>query len=266
MNEPIGSPNSGTDFSKGKAKDFGAPPSPPDSQKPSPEILIERTHPIHSGPPSPDSPLDYSPKDRKISEDTPSVSSPAPGLVHLEGLGIAIFESGHVQRHRGSPSTQALNPQLTPYPQDSLSDNQQRADLVSVKTPEVSGTEPKPFLQRVFSKIIQVTSTLARQRDKARESRVSNLLTRIDKNRKGVDDSDSREVIEIKILPRDYEIFHDVTYSQSYDYLINKYDEPEELRGYIKQGLRYEYRPSTRGRRQFRILMESAVHNRIGSY
>ncbi|KAI0974235.1 hypothetical protein F4678DRAFT_421873 [Xylaria arbuscula] len=266
MKEPIGSTSSGTDYSKGTAKDFAAPPTPPDSKKPSPEILIERAHPIQSGPPSPDSPLNHSPKDSVVSEDTPPVSSPTPGLVHLEGLGISIFESDHVQRDQCLPSAQASKPQLTPYPQDSLSDNQQRADLVSVKTAVVSSAEPKPFLQRVFSKISQVTSTLARQRDKARERRVGNLLQLIEEISRGAHDSDSREAIEKRILPRDYEIFHDVTYSRSYEHLIEKYDEPEQLRGYIKQGLRYEYIPSTRGRHQFRILMESAVHNRIGCY
>ncbi|KAI1742641.1 hypothetical protein F4680DRAFT_445676 [Xylaria scruposa] len=246
MNEPIGSTSSGTDYSKGTAKDFGAPQTPPDSKKPSSKILIERAHSIQPGPPSPHSSLNHSPEGRVVSEDTPLVSSPTPGLVHLEGHGIPIFKSDHVQRDHRLPSSQASKPQLTPYPQDSLSDNQQqRADLVS---------------------IIQVTSTLARQRDKARERRVGNLFQLIEEISRGTHDSDSREVIEKKILPRDYEIFHDVTYSRSYEHLIEKYDKPEKLRGYIKQGLRYEYKPSGRGSRQFRILMESAVHNRIGCY
>ncbi|KAI1347155.1 hypothetical protein F5Y01DRAFT_318992 [Xylaria sp. FL0043] len=266
MNEPIVSTSSGTDYSKGTAKGFGAPPTPPDSKKPSPEILLERAHLIQSGPPSPDSPLNHWPITSTFSEDTPPVSSLTPGLVRLEGLGISISESDHVQGDQSLPSAQASKPQLTPYPQDSSSDNQQRADLVSVKTAAVSGTEPKPFLQRFFSRISQVTSTLARQRDKARERRVGNLLQSIEEISRGAHDSNSREVIEKKILPRDYEIFHDVTYSRSYEHLIGKYDEPEKLRGYIKQSLSYEYRPSTRGRHQFRILMESAVHNRIGCY
>ncbi|KAI1152883.1 hypothetical protein F4825DRAFT_450076 [Nemania diffusa] len=104
---------------------------------------------------------------------------------------------------------------------------------------------------------------LARQSDKARERRVGLL---IDEIRREGHDSDLREVIERKILPSDYELFQAVVKGRHHEHLIQKYD-AKELRRYIRESLKYEYIPSTRGRQQFRILMgASAVHNTVERY
>ncbi|KAI0439344.1 hypothetical protein F4803DRAFT_531387 [Xylaria telfairii] len=106
---------------------------------------------------------------------------------------------------------------------------------------------------------------MARQRDKARERRVGNLLQLIDEIRRGVHDSDSREVIERKILPADYELFKAVVKRRHHEHLIEQY-EAGELRDYINDDLKYEYIPSIRGR-QFRILMrESTFHKFLRGY
>ncbi|KAF2963349.1 hypothetical protein GQX73_g10225 [Xylaria multiplex] len=233
MNDPIGSGSScinvkhtGTHSSA----DQSFYPFPPNSKEASPGLLFERGHgPQLGSHPTP-------PEDRRedvlVTEHTTPSSSQAPGPAHVEGLGIVVEEDNHVAEDQAASSIETS----------------------------------KYFLQKGITKISQITNTLARQRDKAREGRVASLLQLIDDVRRGLYDSDPREAIDKKILPGDYGLFQAVLKRQHHEYLIQKYD-AKKLRQYIKHDLKYEYIPSTRGRQQFRILMQpSTVHNFVERY
>ncbi|KAI0439805.1 hypothetical protein F4803DRAFT_529632 [Xylaria telfairii] len=106
---------------------------------------------------------------------------------------------------------------------------------------------------------------MTRSLDMVGERRVANVIKLIEEVSRGVHDDNPREVIERMLFPGDYEILQDVIQGASHEHLIQQYD-ATALRSYIEDHLKDEYIPSTRGRRQFRVLMGSALHNKLERY
>ncbi|GAP90437.1 hypothetical protein SAMD00023353_4500090 [Rosellinia necatrix] len=265
---------------------LGAPPTPPPSNDSSPENQLSYQKRYAS-------PKDQH-EDTLVLKDIVASSNHIPGTSHVKSLGILIEEDTRVQEDQSVSSAPESKPRFLHSPLDGQLDiSTVSGDLASVLSLEDGLThledrdlsisdgnlteadqgrvvppveEPKSFFQRFILKISQVASTLARQRDKARERRVGNLFYLIDEIRRGVYDSDSREVIERKIPLADYELFKAVVNRRHHEHLIEQY-EADKLRNYIKNDLKYEYIPSTRGRQQFRILMrESTLHKFVRGY
>ncbi|KAI0535166.1 hypothetical protein GGR58DRAFT_519626 [Xylaria digitata] len=88
-----------------------------------------------------------------------------------------------------------------------------------------------------------------RRRETQSKDRVGRLTRELQQMKDGVYQPGSSEILQRKLLPIDYKA------------LLDSFELNSELAGYIYDKIRYEYRPSTKGKAQFSVYRNDPFHN-----